>query len=58
MISRADTLIVAADGTKLGKTTFARITGAVEADILVTGKGGDRSEMEQISALGIRIMET
>lgn len=58
MISRADTLIVAADGTKLGKTTFARITGAEEADVLVTGKGGNAGEMEQISALGVRILET
>ena len=57
MISRADTLIVAADGTKLGKTTFARITGAEETDILVTGTPEERGELEQIAALGIRILE-
>lgn len=57
MISRADTLIVAADSTKLGKTTFARITGAEEADVLVTGTVQAREELEQISALGVRILE-
>lgn len=58
MISRADTLIVAADATKLGKTTFARITGAEETDVLVTGHAEERGEIEQIAALGIRILET
>jgi DeoR/GlpR family transcriptional regulator of sugar metabolism len=58
MIERAELLIVTADGTKVGKHTFAKIAEASEADVLVTNKREDRSEILRLQELGIKVRET
>ena len=55
MIECSDSLIVTADGTKLGKNTFAKITDVKEADILVTSCDDEDSETEKIAKLGVKI---
>ncbi len=57
MIESSGTLIVAADGTKLGKSAFAKITDITEADILVTNACENRDEIEKIRELGVKIVE-
>ena len=57
MIECSDMLIVTADGTKLGKNTFAKITDAIEADILVTSKDDNKAEKEKLEKLGVKIYE-
>ncbi len=57
MIACSDKLIVAADGTKLGKNTFAKIAEAQKTDILVTNRQAERDEIDSIAELGIRILE-
>ena len=58
MIASSSAVIVAADGSKVGRSAFAKITNASEVDVLVTGTLEDRGELEQLSEMGIRILET
>ena len=50
-------LIVAADSSKLGKNVFARITDAKKADILVTNKTENHTEVAKLRDLGLDIYE-
>lgn len=55
MIKRAKKTIVAADFTKIGRTSFAHIASLGETDILVTNKNADVHEMEEIASCGIEV---
>ena len=57
MIESSDTVIVAADGSKLGRSAFARITDADKTDVLVTAAVECREEIAALSEAGIRILE-
>ncbi len=57
MIEASDTVIVAADGSKLGRSAFARITDAAKTDVLVTAAATDREEVTALSEAGICILE-
>ena len=58
MIESSSAVIVAADGSKVGRSAFAKITGATKVDVLVTGTMEDKSELARLSEMGIRIIET
>lgn len=55
MIERSDMLIVAADGTKLGRSAFAKVTDAESCDVLVTS-GADAEELATLERLGVRVI--
>ena len=57
MIESSNTLIVTADGTKLGKNAFAKITDIREADIIVTNFQDNRNEIEALKNEGVKIYE-
>ncbi len=57
MIESSDTVIVAADGSKLGRSAFARITDAAKTDILVTAGADGNAETAALSEMGIRILK-
>jgi len=57
MIDCSDKLIVTADGTKLGKNAFAKITDLKCGDVLVTNFTENREEAEKITALGVTVLE-
>lgn len=58
MISQAHSIIVAADYTKIGRTTFASIAPADTADFIITNTGADSEEIKYLSDLGIDITLT
>lgn len=55
MFIRADRTIIAADYTKIGKTTFANIADVKMADCIVTNTGADSAEIAELRALGVKI---
>ena len=57
MIESSDMLIVAADSTKIGRNVFARITDAGKADVLLTNKTENHSEIAKLKELGVDIYE-
>ena len=57
MIECADMLIVAADGSKIGKNTFAKITDTENAHVLVTNRTEEREELARIAQLGVEVIE-
>ena len=57
MIEAANTVIVAADGSKIGKSAFARITNAKKTNILVTSVSDNREEIAALAKAGIKIYE-
>ena len=57
MIECSDKLIVTADGTKLGRYAFAKITDVKEGDVLVTNYTENREEAEKITAAGVTLIE-
>ena len=57
MIACSDVLIVAADGTKLGKNTFAKIADVQNVDVLITNRQNEREEIAHIQEMGIRVLE-
>ena len=57
MIECSDKLIVTADGTKLGRNAFAKITDLKPADVLVTNFSENREEAEKITQAGVTVLE-
>lgn len=57
MIEASSTVIVAADGTKIGRDAFARITDVKKTDILVTSTAQNKEELAKLERLGIRVFE-
>jgi len=56
MIACSDKIIVAADGSKVGKNTFSRVADICDTDVLVTS-GADPDELEKIREKGIEVYE-
>lgn len=56
MIECSDSVIVAADPSKIGKRAFARITDTEKTDILVTGEKEREAELSEIEKLGVKII--
>ncbi len=57
MIASASKVIVVADGTKIGKEVFARITDATEMDILITNKTDKTEDLTSLKELGVQIYQ-
>ena len=58
MIESSSTVIVAADGSKIGRKAFARIADARRADIMITTKEHEnRDEVSSLRKLGIELYE-
>jgi len=57
MISCSDTVIAAADSTKIGRNTFSRAADISEIDVLVTNRT-DNPELSLIREAGIQVFET
>lgn len=57
MISCADTVIVAADASKIGRNTFARVCPITEVDVLVTTRAESRETLEAIRESGVEVIE-
>ncbi len=57
MIECSDKLIVTADGTKLGRYAFAKITDLKPGDVLVTNFAENREEVEKITQAGVTVIE-
>lgn len=55
MADNAQRVIVAVDGSKIGKVTFAKMVGLDRIDDLVTDSGADRAELDQISAAAVEV---
>ena len=55
MADRADTVIVAADSSKIGRVAFARICPVEHADMLVTDKGAPSADLRAIASRGVEI---
>jgi DeoR family transcriptional regulator of aga operon len=55
MADNAQRVIVAADGSKIGKVTFARMVQLGQMDDLVTDSGADHAQLERISAAGVNV---
>ncbi|AYY11687.1 DeoR/GlpR transcriptional regulator [Actinobacteria bacterium YIM 96077] len=53
----ADTVIVAADSSKLGKRAFAHILPAANIDILITDTSADDAEMARLRDAGIQVVQ-
>ncbi len=56
MIACSDMVIVAADGSKLGKNTFSRVASVEDMDVLVTNRSNS-PELEVIKEKGVKIYE-
>ena len=57
MLAFSDRVIVVADSTKLGKSTFSRVGDLSEIDILVTNKKDDSQEIDVLRELGAEVFE-
>lgn len=55
MVTRAERVIVVADGSKIGRVTLAPVAGVEAIDDLVTDSSADAEELERIAAGGIRV---
>jgi DeoR family transcriptional regulator, aga operon transcriptional repressor len=55
MATNAQRVIVAVDGSKVGKVTFAKMIDVRQIDDLVTDASADTAELEKISAAGVRV---
>ena len=59
MMKLSDTVIVAADASKIGKTTFTTVSDISAVDILVTNRAEEKAkEIELLKKEGIRVYET
>ncbi|WP_425501432.1 DeoR/GlpR family DNA-binding transcription regulator [Phytoactinopolyspora mesophila] len=55
MMSRAERVIVVADGTKVGRVAAARVCGIAEIDELVTDDSADQRVISDIERRGVRV---
>ena len=56
MASRATTVMVVADSTKLGAAAFARICGAEEIDVLITDAGASDEAVKPFEDFGVTVV--
>lgn len=57
MIESSGSVIITADSSKVGKNVFARITDASKTDILITTHTENKSELDLLRNLGVKIYE-
>ena len=57
MIESSGSVIITADSSKLGKNVFARITDASKTNILITTHTENKSELDLLRKLGVKIYE-
>jgi DeoR family transcriptional regulator of aga operon len=55
MLRRAGRVVVTADGSKVGRSTFARICGIDEVDELITDSSADPVAVEALMQAGLRV---
>ncbi|WP_329113127.1 DeoR/GlpR family DNA-binding transcription regulator [Streptomyces sp. NBC_01465] len=48
--------VVVADGTKIGRTTFAKICPLADISAVVTDSGADGAELDAVRAMGIEVL--
>lgn len=58
MMERSDTVIVAADKSKIGKNAFHKIAPVTEMDILVTNRSEGNETLDELRRLGIQVVES
>src|SRR5690606_9291982 len=56
MVEQAGTVVVIADGSKLGRTAFARICPIDRVDTLVTDTGADPEVVKRFTEAGLRVI--
>jgi DeoR family transcriptional regulator of aga operon len=56
MAQRALRVAIVADGSKLGRRTFARVCGVDEIDVVVTDAAADTPAVAALADKGIRII--
>ncbi len=57
MINSASSVIVVADGSKVGREVFARITDATKMDVLITNKTEKHELLSSLQELGVKIYQ-
>ena len=57
MIESSGSVIITADSSKVGKNVFAKITDAAKTDILVTTHTENKTELDALRKLGVKIHE-
>ena len=57
MIDSSGSVIITADSSKVGKNVFARITDASKTDILITTHTENKTELDLLRKLGVKIHE-
>jgi DeoR family transcriptional regulator of aga operon len=55
MVEHAQRVMVVADGSKVGRVTFAQMADASEIDLLVTDTTADHAELERLRDAGVTI---
>ena len=56
MIENSDTVIVAADSSKLGRSTFAKVAPVTSADIIVTNNTDNSELISKLESIGIEVI--
>ncbi|HEY0188131.1 MAG TPA: DeoR/GlpR family DNA-binding transcription regulator [Cellulomonas sp.] len=56
MVTHAQRVIVAADGSKVGRVTLAKMADLSEVHVLVTDSSADPEALEQIRAAGVEVV--
>ncbi len=57
MLESSGTVIITADSSKVGKNVFAKITDAKKTDILITTYTENKTEIDLLRKLGVKIYE-
>jgi DeoR/GlpR family transcriptional regulator of sugar metabolism len=56
MAQRAQRVAIVADGSKLGRRSFARVCGVDEIDVLITDAAADAPAVAALADKGIRVV--
>ena len=56
MIEQSASVMVLADGSKLGQATMAAVAPAQRIDVLITDSSAPRSELIELEALGVKVV--
>ncbi len=57
MMDLVDSVIIAADSSKIGKNTFTRVSSTSKVDVIVTNKSDNTEEIRKLKEKGIKIIE-
>lgn len=56
MVTHAQRVVVAADGSKVGRVTLAKMADLSDVHVLVTDSTADRAELDRIRAAGVEVV--